>query len=177
MAMTMHLLGLMHSEQAKGVPMKNVYASVHLDIERELPAAWDLMDLLKQGGLADMTQEVMWVVPYDSAMQIRTIVEVARGGYHSMDVPIPAILSAVLLAATDRFIIAHNHSTSDVTPTTADVDLTRKVMEAANACGLFFEDHLIVGPNGEEFSMTDHNIIIPAKELKAMARSNRKAIV
>ena len=109
-------------------------------------------------------------------MQVRSVIEVARGGYHKMDVPIPAIMSAVLVAGTDRFAIAHNHSTGDVTPTAADIDLTKKVMNAANVVGLFFEDHLIVGPNGEEFSMADKGILVPAKELKALAKSGRKAV-
>jgi DNA repair protein RadC len=152
--------------------------SVHLRVERELPSAIDSIPvLMREAGVHTQTQEVMWVCAYDSIMQVRHIIEVARGGYHQMEVSIPAIMTAVLTAGTDRFLIAHNHSTGDVTPTTLDVELTRKVMAAANTCGLYFEDHLILGPSGEEFSMAEEGILVPAKELRTMARTQRRAKV
>ena len=157
--------------------MTTRYARIRLDIEREMPAAWDIVDILVNEGLSNYTQEVMWVVAYDSLMQIRTVTEVARGGYHRMDVSIPVVMSAVLTSGTDRFIIAHNHSTGDVTPTEPDIDLTRKVMDAANICGLYLEDHIIVGPRGESFSMTDANIIVPSETLKSLAKKNKRAKV
>lgn len=153
----------------------NRMVTVHLRVERELPSAIDsIPDLMREAGVHTQTQEVMWVCAYDSIMQVRHIIEVARGGYHTMDVPIPAILTAVLTAGTDRFLIAHNHSTGDVTPTTVDVNLTRKVMAAANACGLYFEDHLILGPSGEQFSMAEAGILVPAKDLSVLAKNNQR---
>jgi DNA repair protein RadC len=152
--------------------------SVHLRVERELPSAIDSIPvLMREAGVHTQTQEVMWVCAYDSIMQVRHIIEVARGGYHQMEVSIPAIMTAVLTAGTDRFLIAHNHSSGDVTPTTLDVELTRKVMAAANTCGLYFEDHLILGPSGEEFSMAEEGILVPAKELRTMARTQKRAKV
>ena len=64
----------------------------------------------------------------------------------------PAVLSAVLLAGVDHFAVAHNHSAGDVRPTTIDVDLTAKLMDAANTVGLYFEDHLVLSPRGKAFS-------------------------
>lgn len=156
--------------------VRTQFATVRLEIEKEVPSIVDLPAILYEaGGLHDATQEIMWVVPYDSIMNLRTIVEVARGGYHSMDVPVPAVLSAVLLAGTDRFVIAHNHSTGNVAPTVLDVDLTRKIMNAANICGLYFEDHYVLGPNHEVFSFADEGMLLVAPQLKAMAKTNKVA--
>lgn len=155
--------------------MRTQFASVRLDIDKVGPTSIDMPDILFEvGGLHDAVQEVMWVIPYDSLMQVRTIVEVARGGYHSVEIPIPAVLSAVLLAGTDRFMVAHNHSTGDVTPTTIDVDLTAKIMAAANSCGMFFEDHLIIGPRKEFYSFAESGLLIPAPQIQAMAKSHRR---
>lgn len=157
--------------------MRTRFASLRLQIDKDMPTAIDMPDILFDiGGLHNATQEVLWVVSYDSIMQVRTIVEVARGGYHSMEVPIPAILSAVLVSGTDRFLIAHNHSTGDVTATTIDVDLTAKVMSAANACGIFFEDHIILGPNKEFFSFAEEGLLVPSPQIQAMAKTNRRAV-
>jgi DNA repair protein RadC len=151
------------------------FASVHLNIERELPDVSDLPQILREFGLHTLVQESLWVVTYDSLMQIRTIIEVARGGYHSMDISLPTILSAVLVAGTDRFLIAHNHSSGDVAPTEIDMDLTRKLMTASNSCGLYFEDHLILSPDGKTFSFAASKLLVPAKSLKTLAKNNRKA--
>lgn len=156
--------------------VKNQMVTVHLRIERELPSAIDsIPQLMREAGVHTQTQEVMWVCAYDSLMQVRHIIEVARGGYHTMEVSIPAVMTAVLTAGSDRFMLAHNHSSGDVTPTVVDIDLTRKIMNAANTCGLYFEDHLILGPNGEEFSMADSGILVPSADLTNMASSNRRA--
>lgn len=156
--------------------MRTRFASLGLQIEQELPSLADVPDILFEASLHNHPQEAFWVITYDSIMQIRTIIEIARGGYHSVDIPMPGILSAVFTAGTDRFIVAHNHSSGDVKPTTIDVDLTGKVMAAANVCGLFFEDHLILGPRGEVFSFADEGMIIPSPKLQAMAKTNRRAV-
>ena len=139
------------------------FATIHLTVEREVPSAAELPLQLKLLGLADQTQEALWVIAYDSIQGIRTVVEVARGNYHSMDVSIPAVLSVPLLAACDRFEIAHNHPSGDVAPTVLDVDLTRKVMNAANTCGLYFEDHIILSPNGDYYSFFEAGLLGPGR--------------
>lgn len=152
-------------------PITIPFSEVHLAITRELPNAGNVEDILRSAGLGKLSQEVLWVIPYDSTMGVRAIIEVARGGYHNLVVPIPAILAPVFLAATDRFIVAHNHSSGALTPTLVDMDLTRKVMDAANTCGLYFEDHLILGPRaGQSYSMFDHNLIKRAGDLVTLSQ-------
>jgi DNA repair protein RadC len=132
------------------------YSTIHLTVEREMPNASNLPDTLREWGLSDQTQEALWVVAYDAVQGIRTVVEVARGNYHEMDVSIPAVLSVPLLSGCDRFEIVHNHPSGDTAPTVLDVDLTRKVLAAANTCGLYFEDHLIVGPGESYYSFYEN---------------------
>lgn len=153
------------------------YASLHLTIERELPSSVNLAATLAEFGLADQPQETLWVCAYDSVQRVRTIVEVAKGGYHDVDVPIPAVLSAVLVTGCNRFEIAHNHPTGDVSPTFADVDMTEKVMVAANVCGMYFEDSVIVGPTGVSYSFANAGILTPSRDIATMARTHRKAKV
>ena len=118
--------------------------------------------LLRRWGLATQTQESVWVIAYDAAMNIRTVVEVNKGTYATVGVHIPALFSAVLLAGSDRFMVAHNHPTGDVNPTAADIRTTQAIMAAANPLGLFFEDHHIVGPSGQHYSFSKHKLLVPA---------------
>lgn len=148
------------------------FVRTELRIDREQPFVPDLYVLLKEWGLNDSTQERMWVVSYDSIEQLRTVQEIAVGGYHELIIPLPALLASVLLSGTDRFLIAHNHPSGDVTPTNLDVEMTHTIMAAANATGLFFEDSLIVGPRESHFSFTVAGLITPAPQTVSMGSGN-----
>ena len=138
--------------------------------EIAVPSASDLVDSLREWGLDDLAQEAVWVIAYDASTNIRTIVEVARGGYHEVQVHIPTVVSAVLLAGTDRFMLAHNHPSGDVSPTANDMLLTHRVMDASNALGIYFEDHVIVGPPDHFFSLTNAGLIVPKRRSEEIGR-------
>ena len=104
------------------------------------------------------------MISLDNIEGLKTVVEVARGGFHDVAVYPKNILAAVPAAQTDRFYIAHNHPTGSVRPTKQDMQLTADVMEAANAVGMSFEDHIITGPEGW-FSFFDHGLLIRATGL------------
>lgn len=122
--------------------------------------------LMKRWGLSAAPQECMWVVAYDSLLAVRTVLEVARGAHITVDLHLPTMLSAVLTAGCERFMLVHNHPNGMASPTVADFQLTLDVMAAANACGLYFEDHLIVTPSGKTYSFVDSGFLKPADYVK-----------
>jgi DNA repair protein RadC len=120
-----------------------------------------IADLCHDWGLANAVQEALWVVALDAALNVRSVTEVAKGSYNMVQVSIPAVLSAVLMSGTDRFALVHNHPAGDVTPTALDRNLTAIVRGAAETTGLYFEDHIIVGPAGGYYSMAARDRITP----------------
>ena len=144
--------------------MVDQFATVQLNIEKSeaMPPRGGIYQLLKRWGLTNQTQECFWVIAYDGVMNIRTCVEINRGGYASVDVHMPAMFTAVLTAGADRFQVAHNHPNGDVRPSVKDVQLTQAIMAGANQLGLWFEDHHIVGPNGQYYSFTESKLMVPA---------------
>lgn len=42
----------------------------------------------------------------------------------------------------------HNHPSGDPTPSRADIDMTRQIVEAARPLGITVHDHIIVGRQG-----------------------------
>ncbi len=54
---------------------------------------------------------------------------------------------ALELSAT-AIILVHNHPSGDPTPSRADVDMTRQIMDAARPLGISVHDHIIVGREG-----------------------------
>jgi DNA repair protein RadC len=121
-------------------------------------------ELLARCGFNKRPQESFWVVSYDPMKYIRTVYEVAKGGPWQMEVHIPMIMTAVLKSGCDRFIVAHNHPSGTNRPSAADIELTANIMDAANACGLYFDDHLIIGPGrSKPFSFAKAGMMLPAK--------------
>ena len=54
---------------------------------------------------------------------------------------------ALELSAT-AIILVHNHPSGDPTPSRADIDMTRHIIEAAKPLGISIHDHIIVGRQG-----------------------------
>ena len=54
---------------------------------------------------------------------------------------------ALELSAT-AIILVHNHPSGDTTPSRADIDMTKLIIEAAKPLGVTVHDHIIVGRSG-----------------------------
>ena len=131
----------------------NVIRSMQVDGRNEVAKlCYDL-------GLHNKAAEETWVVCLDAARNIRAVVPVAKGGFHEVFVATPTILSAVLVTASDRFVLVHNHPSGDLIPTAQDKALTNAVSGAARACDMMFEDHLIVGPPNKWYSMDNEGLL------------------
>lgn len=63
---------------------------------------------------------------------------------HAPVYPREVVRRALELHAS-ALLLCHNHPSGDVTPSSADVDMTRQVIDAARALGLSVHDHVIVG--------------------------------
>jgi DNA repair protein RadC len=51
--------------------------------------------------------------------------------------------------------MVHNHPSGDPTPSRADIDMTRKVKDAAMSVGLILHDHVIVSRGGAKSFKND----------------------
>jgi DNA repair protein RadC len=66
---------------------------------------------------------------------------------HTPVYPREVVKRALELAAT-AVILVHNHPSGDPTPSRADVEMTRAIVEVARPLGLAVHDHIIVGKDG-----------------------------
>jgi len=66
---------------------------------------------------------------------------------HTPVYPREVIKRALELAAT-AVILVHNHPSGDPTPSRADVEMTKAIVEVARPLGIAVHDHIIVGKDG-----------------------------
>jgi DNA repair protein RadC len=66
---------------------------------------------------------------------------------HTPVYPREVVKRALELSAT-AVILVHNHPSGDPTPSRADVDMTKQIIEVAKPLGIAVHDHIIVGKEG-----------------------------
>ncbi|OQW55947.1 MAG: hypothetical protein A4S14_11210 [Proteobacteria bacterium SG_bin9] len=66
---------------------------------------------------------------------------------HTPVYPREVVKRALELSAT-AIILVHNHPSGDPTPSTADIQMTKAIVDIAGTLGIAVHDHIIVGKNG-----------------------------
>ncbi|MEN3304910.1 MAG: repair protein RadC [Micromonosporaceae bacterium] len=94
--------------------------------------------------LGGRTRERLVVVVCDNAHRVLACEVVSEGSAERALVPVREVIVAVLRRDGKAFALAHNHPEGDPTPTSADVEASERIEEAAEAVGLRFLDHVVV---------------------------------
>jgi DNA repair protein RadC len=76
---------------------------------------------------------------------------------HTPVYPREVIKRALELAAS-AVILVHNHPSGDPTPSSADISMTRQIMDAGKPLGVMVHDHIIIGRQGHS-SLRGMNLI------------------
>ncbi len=58
------------------------------------------------------------------------------------------VVKRALELSSTALILVHNHPSGDPTPSRADIDMTRHIVDAAKPLGVVIHDHIIVGKQG-----------------------------
>lgn len=58
------------------------------------------------------------------------------------------VVKRALELSSTAIILVHNHPSGDPTPSRADIEMTRQIVEAAKNLGITVHDHIIVGKDG-----------------------------
>jgi DNA repair protein RadC len=66
---------------------------------------------------------------------------------HTPVYPREVVKRALELSAT-AIILVHNHPSGDPTPSRADIDMTRTIVDTAKPLGITVHDHIIIGKDG-----------------------------
>ena len=66
---------------------------------------------------------------------------------HTPVYPREVVKRALELSAS-ALILVHNHPSGDPTPSAADIEMTREIIEVAKPLGIAVHDHIIVGREG-----------------------------
>lgn len=84
--------------------------------------------------------------------------QISVGGTAGTYVDSKVIFKAALDCTATAMILAHNHPSSNLKPSSQDISLTRKLILAGNQLEIPVLDHLIIGDNGY-FSFSENGLM------------------
>ena len=98
--------------------------------------------------LAHTAVEEFWVLGLD--VRHRLIFEgcVARGNLTGVEVHPREVFRPLIRGAAAAALFCHNHPSGDPSPSRQDLELTRRLKQVGDLCGIAVLDHVVVGAEG-----------------------------
>ena len=104
-------------------------------------------------------QEQFKIMLLNNSNRVKGIFTLSSGGITATLVDIRILFAVVLKSLTTGIILAHNHPSGNLTPSTADKNLTRKIKQAGELLDVKLLDHIILTPNNQYFSFADEGLL------------------
>ena len=114
--------------------------------------------ILFQKELGDLNYENFCVLLLNRANKVLKTVRISDGGITGTVVDQRKVFKIALDNNATSIILGHNHPSGQLTPSTADIDLTKKMKAAGETLDLPVLDHIIVG-DGNYYSFADEGIM------------------
>ena len=101
--------------------------------------------LLAKGEIAHQPQEVLLVILRDVRGFLIHREQVAVGTLSQVLIHPREVFYPAVRYKAHSMILAHNHPSGDPTPSNADIELTKVLMQSGQIMGIEIDDHLIIG--------------------------------
>lgn len=141
--------------------MKLIYRS-NLDINLcpKIASSRDAYDVLRAQWDSDTIElyEEFKILVLNRAHRVMGIIPISIGGVSGTVADPKLIWSAALLTKASGIICAHNHPSSALTPSQADIDLTKKLKTGGQALEIQLLDHVILTKD-KYYSFADEGLL------------------
>jgi DNA repair protein RadC len=108
--------------------------------------------------LAHLDHEEFWVLCLNNANRVITVFQLSKGGLTGTLVDVRILLRKALETGAVGLILAHNHPSGNLSPSRADVDITKKVKKASETMDIRVLDHIILS-GAEYYSFADEQLL------------------
>ena len=113
---------------------------------------------LLQPIMGELEHEEFWIVYLNNANNVVQTAQLSKGGITGTLVDVRLVMRQALELGAVALILAHNHPSGTLKPSSADRQITQKLKTAAEALDIKVLDHLIITQK-EYFSFADEGIL------------------
>lgn len=117
-------------------------------------AAYEVM----KAKLEDLPHEEFWIMLLSRNNKVLDVQMIGRGGVSGTVADVRVILKNAIECLASGIILAHNHPSGNLAPSSADITLTHKVKESAKLMDISVLDHIII-TDTSYFSFADNGKI------------------
>ena len=103
--------------------------------------------------------ETFKVLLLNNSNKVKGCYQLSQGGLTATVVDLRLLFSVVLKSLAVAIILCHNHPSGCLKPSDADIQLTKRILEAAKFLDIKVLDHLILVPDGSFYSFADNGLI------------------
>lgn len=121
----------------------------------KITCAQDAFKIL-QPIIGELPHEEFWILLLDNSNKVLEKHQISKGGITATHVDHRLLFKKAIAAGAVALILAHNHPSGTLKPSTADRDITRKIRAAGETLDIKVLDHLIVTQQGY-YSFADNN--------------------
>lgn len=97
------------------------------------------------GTMADLPHEEFWILLCNRSNKVMDKIQIGQGGLSSVVVDTKIIIRHALERLASAIILCHNHPSGNLKPSNEDINLTKRVKEAAALLDFRILDHIIIG--------------------------------
>jgi DNA repair protein RadC len=117
-------------------------------VRRPVISSWTALLAYVRTALAHEPREQFRVLFLDKKNQLIADEVMNRGTVDHAPVYPREVMRRALELSASAVILVHNHPSGDPTPSRADIDMTRQVVDAGRSLKVAVHDHLVVGREG-----------------------------
>jgi DNA repair protein RadC len=116
----------------------------------------DAVDLIMEE-MRYLKEEHLKVIMMNTKNIVISIKDVSIGSLNSSIVHPREVFLEAIKKSSASILICHNHPSGDPTPSTEDIEITKRLIECGKLLGIDILDHLIIG-NGRYISLKEKGI-------------------
>lgn len=123
----------------------------------KISSSKDVFELL-QPSLGELPHEEFWIVYLNNSNSVIHTIQLSKGSITGTLVDVRLVLKKALELGAIGLVLAHNHPSGTLVPSSADKQITQKLIKASSALDIKVLDHLIITQKAY-FSFADENIL------------------
>ncbi len=108
--------------------------------------------------MGDLMHEEFWIILLNRSNRLLEVLRTSQGGISGTVTDIRMILKNAILHSASSMVLFHNHPSGNLKPSRSDMDITKKMSEAAKLMDVKVLDHIIIADR-EYFSFADEGLL------------------